>query len=128
MTSISLHQPAIKALGRRVIRARGMGDFSFWPQTRPTLIQRLRNRADQESWRVFDEQPEAYRAALLPEGTPKISVEAGATLGWWKYVGHNGAVIGIDRFGASAPGKIALEKLGISVAHVVETAKGLVKK
>ncbi len=49
-------------------------------------------------------------------------------MGWWKYVGHNGAVIGIDRFGASAPGPIALEKLGINVAHVVETAKGLVKK
>jgi transketolase len=80
------------------------------------------------SFRIFDEQPEEYRAALLPEATPKVSVEAGATMGWWKYVGHNGAVIGIDRFGASAPGPIALDKLGINVAHVVETAKGLVKK
>jgi transketolase len=80
------------------------------------------------SFRIFDEQPEAYKASLLPESTPKISLEAGATMGWWKYVGHNGAVIGIDRFGASAPGKIALDKLGINVAHVVETAKGLVKK
>jgi transketolase len=80
------------------------------------------------SFRIFDEQPEEYRAALLPEATPKVSVEAGATMGWWKYVGHNGAVIGIDRFGASAPGPIALDKLGINVANVVETAKGLVKK
>jgi transketolase len=80
------------------------------------------------SFRIFDEQPEEYRAQLLPEATPKVSVEAGATMGWWKYVGHNGAVIGIDRFGASAPGPIALDKLGINVAHVVETAKGLVKK
>jgi transketolase len=80
------------------------------------------------SFRIYDEQTAAYRAGLLPETTPKISVEAGATMGWWKYVGHNGAVIGIDRFGASAPGKIALDKLGINVAHVVETAKGLVKK
>ena len=80
------------------------------------------------SFRIFDEQTAEYKAGLLPEGTPKVSLEAGATMGWWKYVGHNGAVIGIDRFGASAPGPIALEKLGISVAHVVEVAKGLVKK
>jgi transketolase len=64
---------------------------------------------------------------LLPEGTPKISVEAGATMGWWKYIGTNGVAIGIDRFGASAPGPIAMEKLGINVAHVVEAAKKLVK-
>jgi len=80
------------------------------------------------SFKIYDEQPDAYKKELLPEATPKISLEAGATMGWWKYVGHNGAVIGIDRFGASAPGPIALEKLGISVAHVVEAAKGLVKK
>ena len=79
------------------------------------------------SFKIYDEQPEAYKAELLPEGTPKVSVEAGATMGWWKYVGHNGAVIGIDRFGASAPGKIALDKLGINVANVVEHAKKLVK-
>jgi transketolase len=80
------------------------------------------------SFRIFDEQPAEYKAQLLPEATPKVSVEAGATMGWWKYIGHNGAAIGIDRFGASAPGPIALDKLGINVAHVVETAKGLVKK
>jgi transketolase len=80
------------------------------------------------SFRIFDEQPDEYRAALLPEATPKVSVEAGATMGWWKYVGHNGAVIGLDRFGASAPGPIALDKLGINVANVVAHAKGLVKK
>ena len=48
-------------------------------------------------------------------------------MGWYKYVGHNGTVIGLDRFGASAPGPIALEKLGISVSHVVEAAKKLLK-
>jgi transketolase len=80
------------------------------------------------SFRIFEEQPAEYKAALLPEATPKVSVEAGATMGWWKYIGHNGAAIGIDRFGASAPGPIALDKLGINVGHVVETAKGLVKK
>jgi len=80
------------------------------------------------SFRIYDEQSDAYKAELLPAETPKVSLEAGATMGWYKYVGSNGAVIGIDRFGASAPGPIAMEKLGISVANVVEHAKKLVKK
>ena len=80
------------------------------------------------SFKIYEEQSDAYKAGLMPEGTPKLAVEAGATLGWYKYVGHNGGVIGIDRFGASSPGAIALEKLGISVANVVEHAKKLVKK
>jgi transketolase len=80
------------------------------------------------SFKIYDEQPDAYKTGLLPEATPKIAIEAGATLGWYKYIGHNGVVIGLDRFGASAPGPIALDKLGISVANVVEHAKKLVKK
>jgi transketolase len=80
------------------------------------------------SFKIYEEQSDEYKAGLMPEGTPKLAVEAGATLGWYKYVGHNGGVIGIDRFGASSPGAIALEKLGISVANVVEHAKKLVKK
>jgi transketolase len=80
------------------------------------------------SFRIFSEQSEEYQMSIFPHGVPKISIEAGATMGWWKYVGREGVPIGLDRFGASAPGPIALEKLGISVAHVVEAAKGLVKK
>jgi transketolase len=80
------------------------------------------------SFKLFDEQDEAYKTSVFPENTPKLAVEAGATMGWYKYIGHNGGVIGIDRFGASAPGPIALEKLGINVPHVVEEAKKLVKK
>ena len=80
------------------------------------------------SFKIFEEQDEAYKMSIFPHGVAKISVEAGATMGWWKYVGRDGAAIGIDRFGASAPGGIALEKLGISVANVVEHAKRLVKK
>jgi transketolase len=80
------------------------------------------------SFRIFGEQSEEYQMSIFPHGVPKISVEAGATMGWWKYVGRDGVVIGLDRFGASAPGPIAMEKLGISTAHVVEAAKGLVKK
>ena len=80
------------------------------------------------SFKIFDEQDQSYKDQLFPENTPKLAIEAGVTLGWYKYVGHNGAVIGLDRFGASAPGPIVMEKLGISVAHVVEQAKKLVKK
>jgi transketolase len=80
------------------------------------------------SFKIFEEQDEAYKSSLLPAGTPKIAVEAGATMGWYKYIAGNGAVIGLDRFGASAPGPIAMEKLGISVSNIVEHAKKLVKK
>ena len=80
------------------------------------------------SFAIYDEQDQSYKDTLLPESTPKLAVEAGATMGWYKYIGHNGAVIGLDRFGASAPGPIAMEKLGFSVANVVEHAKKLVKK
>ncbi len=80
------------------------------------------------SFKIFDEQEQSYKDELFPEATPKLAVEAGATMGWWKYVGHNGGIIGVDRFGASAPGPLVLEKLGFSVANVVEQAKKLVKK
>ncbi|MDQ2924931.1 MAG: transketolase [Acidobacteriota bacterium] len=77
------------------------------------------------SFKIFEEQDEAYKMEIFPHGVPKISLEAGATMGWWKYIGRDGIAIGVDRFGASAPGPIAMEKLGISVAHVVEAAKKL---
>ena len=80
------------------------------------------------SFKIYDEQDDSYKVGLMPEATPKLAIEAGATMGWYKYVGHNGGVIGIDRFGASAPGAIALDKLGINVANTVEHAKKLVKK
>jgi transketolase len=79
------------------------------------------------SFKIFEEQTEEYKMSIFPHGVPKISVEAGATMGWWKYIGRDGVAIGIDRFGASAPGPIVLEKLGISVGHVVEAAQKLVK-
>jgi transketolase len=80
------------------------------------------------SWKIFEEQTAAYRASVLPAGVPKLAVEAGATLGWWKYVGLDGDVIGADRFGASAPGPIVLEKLGFGVENVTARAKKLVGK
>jgi transketolase len=80
------------------------------------------------SFKIFEEQSEEYKMSIFPHGTPKISVEAGATMGWWKYIGRDGVAIGIDKFGASAPGPIVMEHYGISVANVVDHAKKLVKK
>lgn len=77
------------------------------------------------SFKIFEEQSEEYKASIFPSGVPTVSVEAGATLGWWKYVGRAGLPIGIDRFGASAPGSVVLEKFGISVERVVAAAKKL---
>jgi len=79
------------------------------------------------SWKIFEEQPDEYKASILPAGVPKLAVEAGSTLGWWKYVGQNGDVIGLDRFGASAPGQIVLEELGFGAENVAARAKALLK-
>jgi transketolase len=79
-------------------------------------------------WELFDEQPAEYRQQVLPRDVPKLAIEAGATLGWCRYVGDSGGVIGIDRFGASAPGNVAMEKLGFNVPNVVEHARKLLEK
>jgi transketolase len=79
------------------------------------------------SWKIFEEQTAEYKASVLPAGVPKLAVEAGATLGWWKYVGLDGDVIGLDRFGASSPGPIAMKELGFSAENVAARAKKLVK-
>jgi transketolase len=80
------------------------------------------------STHIFDEQSESYKASIFPDHLPKLAIEAGATLGWWKYVGRHGDVIGLDRFGASAPGTTALEKLGFGTDNVVARAKALVER
>jgi transketolase len=79
------------------------------------------------SWKIFEEQSPEYKASVLPAGVPRLAVEAGATLGWWKYVGLDGDVIGLDRFGASAPGPIVMKELGFSGENIAARAKKLVK-
>jgi transketolase len=79
------------------------------------------------SWKIFEEQTAAYKASVLPAGVPRISIEAGATQGWWKYVGLDGDVIGLDRFGASAPGPKVLAEFGFGADSVAARAKKLVK-
>jgi transketolase len=78
---------------------------------------------------LFDAQPEKYRNEVLPPSvTARVAVEAGASLSWHKYVGADGAVLGIDRFGASAPAKVIFEKLGFTAKNVVAVARGLKKR
>ena len=74
----------------------------------------------------FDRQPAAYREAILPSTCLKrVAIEAGVTGLWHKYVGLAGKVVGIDRFGLSAPGNIAMKELGITTEAVVTAAKSL---
>ena len=80
------------------------------------------------SWEIFDEQSPEYKASVLPAGIPRLAVEAGSPLGWWKYVGLDGDVIGLDRFGASAPGPKVMAELGFTAENVAARAKALVKK
>lgn len=76
------------------------------------------------SWELFDQQPAAYRERVLPSDVHnRIAVEAGIKLGWEHYVGMDGAVVGMDRFGASAPGDILYQQFGLTVDKVIEAAK-----
>jgi len=77
------------------------------------------------SWEVWEEQSQEYRDEVLPVGTPRVAVEAGVTRGWRELVGDSGAVIGIDRFGASGPGEVVYADLGFSVDRIVQTVRHL---
>jgi len=74
------------------------------------------------SWELFAAQDDAYRAAVLPPGQPKVSVEAGIAMGWAQWVD---ASVSIERFGASAPGETVMRELGMTPEHVAETVRGL---
>jgi transketolase len=74
------------------------------------------------SWDLFAKQPQDYRASVFPPGVPVLSIEAGATLGWERY---SNDAIGLDRFGASAPGDVVMKKFGFTAEHVVERARAL---
>lgn len=79
-------------------------------------------------WNLFDIQPGEYREAVLPPGIPMLAIEAGSSLGWRPYVGPSITVIGVDRFGASAPGNIVMQEYGFSVDHITKQAIALVKQ
>ena len=76
------------------------------------------------SWELFERQGQEYRdSVLLPDVKARVSIEAGVTFGWGRYVGDAGRSIGIDRFGASAPGSENLRQFGFTVENVVATAR-----
>jgi transketolase len=78
------------------------------------------------SWELFEMQPEEYKLQVIPgETLPRVSIEAGATQGWHKYVGPGGEAMGIDHFGASAPAKALLEKFGFTAENIVGRVKAL---
>lgn len=72
---------------------------------------------------AFDRQDPAYKDSVLPKGVKRVAIEAGSTDGWWKYVGCDGAVIGINRFGESAPANVLFKEFGFTVENVVATVK-----
>ena len=74
---------------------------------------------------MFDQQDKAYRDAVLPKGVPRVAVEAGVTGYWRQYVGLEGAVVGIDRFGECGPASQVFEFLGVTAAKVVEAVEGV---
>ena len=77
------------------------------------------------STNVFERQDKAYRDSVLPKGIVRVAVEAGVTSGWYKYVGLEGAVVGLDRFGESAPAGQLFKEFGFTVENVVSIAKGV---
>lgn len=81
------------------------------------------------SWYLFSRQDQAYRDEVLPPDLEtRVSVEAGVTLGWERWIGQKGASVGLDRFGASAPGSVVFEKLGFTASEVVSRVQTLVER
>ena len=78
-------------------------------------------------WELFEEQDAAWRESVLPPGLPRAAVEAGATLGWERFVG-DGPVVGVDRFGASAPGPEVAARLGLTPEAVADAVRSLVRE
>jgi transketolase len=77
-------------------------------------------------WELFEEQPLEYRNEVLPTNvTARLAIEAGVRQGWDRYVGGRGDVVCLDRFGASAPGDVAMRELGFNVDNVLKRAKAL---
>jgi transketolase len=81
------------------------------------------------SWELFGEQSAEYRESVLPAAvTARVAIEAGRSLGWERWVGSGGVIVGVDRFGASAPGDVVLENLGVTTDAVVQAAQALLAR
>jgi transketolase len=80
------------------------------------------------SWELFGLQPQSYRDAVLPPSVrARVSIEAASSFGWERYVGDDGTIIGVDRFGASAPGATLMHEFGFTAENVADTAKALLR-
>ena len=77
---------------------------------------------------IFSMQPDRYRDKVLPPGVPLLAIEAGASLGWRSYVGPQIAVIGVDAFGASAPGPVVMQHYGFTVENVCKQTHELLRQ
>jgi len=81
------------------------------------------------SWELFETQSQEYRDSVLPpSGRARLAVEAGVTQGWHRYIGDRGDVIGVDRFGASAPGSVVMSEYGFSVENICQRALALLER
>jgi transketolase len=144
--------PLLKASGIAPASGLRQGGYILWEQSTGTpqaillatgsevalALQAAQRLADEgigarvvsmPSWEIFDEQPQAYRQAVLPPNIRlRVAVEAGIGLAWEHYVGLDGAVIGMKSFGASAPAKILFEKFGFSVDAAVAKVKELLMR
>ena len=81
------------------------------------------------SWELFEKTSQEYKDnVLLPDVTARVAIEAGIPMGWERYVGNSGAIIGITGFGASAPGGTVLEKFGFTAENIVQKAMELVNR
>ncbi|MBZ5543413.1 MAG: transketolase, partial [Acidobacteriia bacterium] len=91
------------------------------------LAEGIRSRVvSMPSWDIFEDQPREYRDSVLPSSVKaRVAIEQASTFGWERYVGLKGTVIGMTRFGASAPYKILAEKLGFTAAAVIRRGKEL---
>ena len=76
------------------------------------------------SWELFEAQPQGSRDEVLPpDARARVSIEAAASFGWERYVGRDGASVGVERFGASAPGPVAMREFGFTPEHVMATVR-----
>jgi len=94
------------------------------------LTEGIRSRVvSMPSWEIFEQQPQAYRDSVLPPSVKaRVAIEQGSTLGWDRYVGNSGRVIGMNTFGSSAPLKELQKKFGFEPDQVVIAAKEQLKK
>ncbi len=107
-SEVSLVVAAQAALGREGVRARAVS---------------------MPSWELFEEQPAAYRDAVLPPDVgPRLAVEAASPFGWERWVGPDGAALGISRYGASAPGEVNMREFGFTVEQVLARARALLAR